>query len=285
MDSLKQNQDLITGLKHFYDMEDMCDCTVMSMQGSISCHRIVLASTSSYLRTIILENPSSHNESRIECTDFSQQDLKTVISYIYTGKCEIDIENVYSLLKISYRWQLNNIYEKCVAFVQCHLADQNITKFHELACEQQHFVLKEKTSRYLRKCFGEVDNFSELSLNTFHTLLQYDEINCQENQICEKVIDWIKNNPHPVDYHKLCKAIRFDHLSSDYLHEVKDIPVMQSPETQELITLALSYQKNNEKHGCLKEIRCWVSRETDQMSQSDPSSINATNNKYQQTIG
>ena len=283
MDSNVSRKMLLEGLTYLYEQQYLCDCAVISSDGSIKCHRAVLAACSKYLRTIILEN--NRKETIIECAAYDHANLKEVITYIYTGKCTITSGNACELLRISFQWHLEYLYRECVAFAQCQLNERNATKYHQVACEHQNYQFKEVTSRFIRDRFLKVYNFNRLSMSNFRTLLQYNEIRSHEDEVCTKVVEWINYNPTDDDYTGLLQIIRFDHLTNQSLHDVKHHPLMQHEAVQELITLAISYQDNGERHGCMKEARYWKPRVGDTLPEYIPNIDESKTSTHQQTTG
>ena len=215
-----QTARLLEGLRFLYDIQHFCDCSLITNKEPILCHQVVLAACSTYLRNLLLEN-NNQRTYRVDCSQFSQDIIQEVVLYMYSGTCTISEPNVTGLVKISFLWQLESLYQECVTFIKHHLTLRNVTKYYQLACLHQNYELKEITSRFIRKHFTDIYNFKHLSVSSFHTLLQYNEINCDENEICCKVIDWINYNSTDDGFVKLCKAIRFDHLTNQYLHDIK----------------------------------------------------------------
>lgn len=82
--------------------EELLDVTLSCEDGSLSAHRIVLASASHYFRTIFSRLASSSNRNQypvIILKDIPFTDLKAIIEFIYRGEVIIPQSQLPSLVK------------------------------------------------------------------------------------------------------------------------------------------------------------------------------------------
>lgn len=82
--------------------EELVDVTLCTEDGSICAHRMLLASASSYFRTLFARLSSSSNKSQypvIVLKDIRFVDLKAVVEFIYRGEVIVPQSQLQSVIK------------------------------------------------------------------------------------------------------------------------------------------------------------------------------------------
>lgn len=94
-DQLKKNQ--------FTDMH-------LSAEGHIvACHRVILANMSPFMERMLLPHYTQHPVIVLS-PDVTHQDLQDILSYVYTGQCEVSSERLEHLLDVGNNLEIKGMY-------------------------------------------------------------------------------------------------------------------------------------------------------------------------------
>ena len=99
--------------KELHSQQEFLDVTLVCEDGKeIQAHKAVLGTCSSVLKNILLRNP--HQHPLIYITGVSNDQLKSMIDFMYLGQTEIAEENVESFLRFATQFQVRGLIEEDV---------------------------------------------------------------------------------------------------------------------------------------------------------------------------
>ncbi|VDI02244.1 zinc finger and BTB domain-containing protein 41 [Mytilus galloprovincialis] len=99
---------LIT-LQSFQQKETLCDVTIITKDGHVKGHSVILASGASTVlcnQVFTQRNNGMNSIVYINCPEFTRRDVNSVLQFLYLGVINIDIEQVPGFLALCSAWQL-----------------------------------------------------------------------------------------------------------------------------------------------------------------------------------
>lgn len=94
-----QKKTIINEQQYLFKNNIACDCILVSAEGKMNCHQIVLSSASEFFRKILSEVPASI-EPTIHIPDADSNVLEAMLKFIYTGETNISISHLTDLLEL-----------------------------------------------------------------------------------------------------------------------------------------------------------------------------------------
>ena len=214
----------------------LTDVTIKSGTEVIFAHRLVLCCCSQYFKDM-LTSKHKENPSCIEIYGVKDKTVKTLIDYIYTGKIEINTENVMELLVGSNMFQLNDATQFCYDFIVSVFSIDNCIGILKEAKLNQNEILENEILKYIMKNWDEI-----IKASTFLSLSKKDLINfisaLNRSQIDEPslfwaITAWAKHyEKHEQDFPELMSLIHLEELSLDFLEDVVSVEELVSKNQQ-----------------------------------------------------
>ncbi|CAF0724285.1 unnamed protein product [Rotaria sordida] len=213
-------------LYEFYQDQILCDVEIVCDNQTFLCHKVVLAATVPYFRSMFTLGMLEADKRRIEIQDINRNSLKTIIEFAYTAKAIITIDNVQHLLFASTVLQTEDLAEACSSFLRQHLSLTNCTEIRQYAELLNRKSLIDLADEYIRDHFLDIiqiDDFYKISYKHLKELIASPDLGIlDEKDVYDAVIKWVKHDPRE----------RAAHLA-DLLHEVK-LPLIN---TEYLLTV------------------------------------------------
>ena len=78
--------------------DDLCDVTITAGEGKIRAHKLVLAASSPYFRSMFTGSLSEVNQTEVTIRGVDEEALEALINFCYTSSIELGENNVESLL-------------------------------------------------------------------------------------------------------------------------------------------------------------------------------------------
>ncbi|XP_036344634.1 kelch-like protein 17 [Rhagoletis pomonella] len=148
---------LVNKICDFYDEQDYIDVTfkLSNPIAMIPAHRLILSAASPYFNDLF---KSEHGLAPvIELNDIDSDTFERLMTFCYTGKTLITIENVDLMLKAAMVLQLCDAVLSCVDYILEHITEYTLKRAYDLERETQCIQLYEKLLKY------EIENFIEVS--------------------------------------------------------------------------------------------------------------------------
>ena len=204
----------------------LCDVTLKVGDSGVHSHRVVLAAASPYFNAMFTVDMIECRQDEITLQGVEYSALDDLISFCYTGRVEISVENVQNLLCASSLLQLASVKQACVEFLQQVLHPHNCLGIRSFADTFACSDLVDTADRYAMTNFSEVctsEEFLALSPETVEMLISREELTVRsEEEVFAAIMDWVKKDQ---DERKdflpaLMKNVRLPLVSPQYLCDV-----------------------------------------------------------------
>jgi len=171
---------LVENLRKVYEDEDcfLHDVTLVSKESGereVKAHRVILAIQSDYFKCMF----RNEKKERIEM-NMSTETLKIVVRTLYTGKTDINIENVQDLLEASNYLQAKEMNTRCVEFMVRNLDLSNCVAVLRLADQLNLEKLLQDSINFIgdhfQLLFEENNDFKQLPVELFAKCIKSDRI-------------------------------------------------------------------------------------------------------------
>ncbi|XP_067641721.1 kelch-like protein 5 [Eurosta solidaginis] len=171
---------LLFQIYEHFDEQDLIDVTfkLSNPTSFITAHRLILSATSPYFKQLFKSEEGICP--LIEITDIDSDTFERLITFCYTGKTLITIENVDRMLKAALILQLKEVVVNCVYFLMDHITDYTLERAYALETEAQCELLSAKIFEYEIGNFMNVIQSSEFlnfDANKLQTILEHDDLN------------------------------------------------------------------------------------------------------------
>ncbi|KAI5102886.1 kelch repeat and BTB domain-containing protein 2, partial [Silurus meridionalis] len=157
-------------LKLFYDEKLLTDITLLVEDHEFHCHKIMLATCSSYFRAMFMSGLSESKQSHVHLRNVDPITLQTIIEYAYTGNLEITHSTVELLYETACFLQVDSVVAACRDFLLRSLSVENCVRILSLADAFGCPELKRSAQRVVELNFRHVCR-GEAFLQLSHTLL------------------------------------------------------------------------------------------------------------------
>ena len=199
---------------HFLDI-------TLAVQGrEIKAHKMVLASSSKYFRSMLLSGMVESRKDYIEIKDVDPDALEALVNFVYTSELTITTDNVESLMTAAAMLVFNTAFEACADFLISQLHPTNCLGIRQFAENLNCTRLVEKSSQFFLHHFLEVVKMEEqylaLDAEVLRNLLGSDLINVTyEEKVLEALLQWVEYSPdeRKISFPDLFQCIRLPLLS------------------------------------------------------------------------
>ena len=238
----------------------LCDFTLSTNNASIECHKLVLASASSYFSQVFCD--SEHQINIIDVTPVPLHILRTVVAFMYNSTYVIDDGNVVELLNLGGTWNLDILITLCASYINDNVTIYNACKFYRFNLDIDDTIQFQALNMFIREHFKSLDESNELrqvSLKNYINIIDHDEINVEnEDAIFSNAVQIIEQQTSVEDTRRCLELIRYPYLSSDYLIEVvQEHPLMKEPPQNGYVREALKYHVSKSPTEIDKPRRTW----------------------------
>ena len=191
--------------------------------------------------------------------------VKEIIGFLYNGECLLDHGTIIETLETSVKWDLPLLTEECFTYMRKFKDLENVCQFYELSLKHQNIDAIYDMSNYIREHVNELSDENhqvQLSLKAFCEIIKSDEVNVKtEDVICATAMRLIENEQSEEDITRCLKLIRYEHLTSHFLVDIKTSqPIMMNEPQNSYVENALTYQGNKEEMQPEKTARFWGPR-------------------------
>ncbi|XP_067033855.1 kelch-like protein 17 [Acropora muricata] len=232
---------------------------------SLRAHRAVLASFSPYFEALLGDNWKGGNKEEIEILGFDEGAVSDLIEFAYTGKINIDKDNVVTLLEAANYLGIESVKKSCGNFLEQGVDAKSCLGILQLAGTFAMNKLSIVAKKYALRHFTDVckeDDFLCLPVNLLTDLLSEerlcvvveDVVPCEEERektVLESVLQYVE---HDVENRKtylaqLLGLVRLPTLSAEYLAEVSRNKLLEESEFQDILERAKNFKLHPPKKG------------------------------------
>lgn len=217
------------GIKALMVMDDLrarkqlCDVIICVGSKKISTHRLVLASFSSYFQAMFTGGLVESFERTVTIQDVDSDAVESLIDFAYTGKLDINTDNVQALMYASSLFQLSNLQQACSDFLQRQLHPSNCLGIRSFADVHSCPDLRKASEKFIYEHFNDVvqnEEFLLLPKDELAILLSSEDLNVEcEEDVYNALIFWVRHDleDRKVLLPELLGKIRLPLLSPHFL--------------------------------------------------------------------
>uniref|UniRef100_A0A3P9HJI2 Kelch-like protein 20 n=1 Tax=Oryzias latipes TaxID=8090 RepID=A0A3P9HJI2_ORYLA len=247
---------VLQGLNSLRLNNAFCDVTLCCGGQEFPCHRIVLASFSSYFQAMFSADLIESKQERVAINGVEPQMIGMLVSYAYTSEVYISKANVQALLAAANLLDVMAVREACCRFMERQMDEMNCVGIHCFAEAHSCKVLEKRSMDYILEHFTTVcqqEEFQSLCVDKLTEIISSDLLNVpKEEMVFEAVMLWL--NKCPTRKHSFEKVLEHIHLpliSPYYLHDVIESldVVKESQACQKLISEAKDYLLLKDRRG------------------------------------
>ncbi|CAF1486043.1 unnamed protein product [Rotaria magnacalcarata] len=225
--STSQINKFLQNLNDYLDSGIYCDLTFIIAYEKFPCHRIILASASPYFQALLTHRFKENDLNSIELRDIEPQIFSLLLHYIYSGKIDIDNNNVHDILIASDMLQLDEVAQFCCHYLSISLNETNVIDIWKIADELGCSSLKENAEHYILTNFCNLIKFNIIKSIPHNLLIKIisndDLIIDNEEQVLEAILIWYYHN-HEQSFGQLFDSVRFEYISKEHqkkiLHQI-----------------------------------------------------------------
>lgn len=220
-------------MQSMYNSKQLVDVTLCVEDEEFACHRNVLAAISPFFRAMFTSALTESRQEMVRLHEVDPVSVNLLIDYAYTGKLEIDKNNVQNLLAAASLFQVIPVHSACAKFMETQLDISNCIGIYYFATVHDCLDLKVKAREHVEKNFIEVshgEEFLALTADKMAGLLTSNELNVEkEETVYEALVRWVCfDEENRISHLKtLLPFIRFGLLDSHFIREhIKNSPII-----------------------------------------------------------
>jgi len=127
------------------------DITVSTENTAFKAHKAVLAARSPVFAVMFNVEMMEKETSTLEIPDFTDEEVKGMLEYVYTGKTNAMADNAEELLKMADKYDLEGLKESCEATIGENLSNDNVAGILVLAHTYNAPVLKARAISFINR--------------------------------------------------------------------------------------------------------------------------------------
>ena len=203
---------------------DFNDVTIRAGAESIPANRMVLACYSKFFESMFLLQLKEKNQNTMEIKGFDGQAVKSVIEFIYTGKIDINANNVMTLLCTADYLLIDDVKKLCFNFMENTLTVDNCLDviksfdiYNNLSSFQRAYI-------FFNKNFDKIvqgSNFTDISkLDLTSLITNINRNTVKETSLYAAIINWVKHDEtRETEFASLFLKLDLQKLSPDFVSD------------------------------------------------------------------
>lgn len=108
------------------------DLTLVTDGKYVRCHRVVLASASSYFHARLYNGKKENTTDKIFVNDVPRDILGDVLDFVYSGECRLTEENGEDLLRAAAIFELGALRDMCDFFLKDFVRAKNALRLYKV---------------------------------------------------------------------------------------------------------------------------------------------------------
>uniref|UniRef100_A0A914QNX4 BTB domain-containing protein n=1 Tax=Panagrolaimus davidi TaxID=227884 RepID=A0A914QNX4_9BILA len=130
----------------------------------------------------------------ISIKDYSFKDFKEFLTFIYSGECSLNNENIFDIIDIAEFYGVKIFKNACVEYLsKIPISVENVFEFFELSDKYSLLKLKQSTDAFICKNFGNLlksESFRKLSKSVMKGFLASNQNTLRWEEFFESVFKW-----------------------------------------------------------------------------------------------
>ncbi|XP_031570372.1 kelch-like protein diablo [Actinia tenebrosa] len=242
----------------------LCDVTITAEDRDFAAHKGILSASSDYFQALFTTAMIEKNSEKINL-DVSSSIVNELLTFLYTGKTDINESNVVELLVAADYLVIHELKEQCADYLVHLLSTVTCIKIFSLALQCHCPVLRVKAERFILCNFVSVlesEDLQSLDCNQLECILKNgDLIVNSEEDVYEAILLWMNGYGDRKPYfERLFSHIRLCSLSEDFvMNIIENEPlVRQSSACMSLIhqRLQSTFANTDDKVQVLQPRKC-----------------------------
>lgn len=182
-------------LREFHENRELCDVVLCVEERRIPAHRVILAACSPYFRAMFSGKMVESFKKEIVLCDLNGKALGQIVDFFYTGKIDIDEENVQSLLYAACLLAVSSVKQYCCDFLEQEICIINCLGIRAIADTLSCTELFAVADSYVAANFSQVLLCEEFILQPYEsivTLIERDYLGISgETELLDGVMKWL----------------------------------------------------------------------------------------------
>ncbi|XP_033629990.1 BTB/POZ domain-containing protein 19-like [Asterias rubens] len=219
-DETQPSDHLLLKLSPFFDSGSLSDITLMVGSSIFHAHKLILSSWSPVFKEMLLKRSNSDEPHVLEDDQEYEVIFSDFLKFMYTETIEISKDTVYSFIKLSKKYEVDEICELCEEFLIGEVSNDTIALQTLTDAEEFGFTkMYDHCFKFLETNFFHLSDSSlqKMGPSLFLKMLESsDLVVLSERHLFNQAVDWLYTGGH--DYDKYTKEviskIHFTHMSS-----------------------------------------------------------------------
>ncbi|XP_078486236.1 kelch-like protein 12 [Ciona intestinalis] len=210
--------------------QDGCfnDIIIRVGEKNIPANKMVLSCYSKYFNTMFNTEMKEKYKDVVEVHGVDAESVEKLVDFMYTGKININTNNVCDLLAVSDFLQMPSVRKLCIEYLLTTVSLQNCFTIQALADRYTIPKLTEKFNNFVVENYQEVvsgDQFKKLSKNYVIKLLQSTHDKVSSDLVYTAVMNWVKFDLSSNESYlsEVIKFVDFYNLSPKMLEDVVSV--------------------------------------------------------------
>lgn len=179
------------------DQGALIDFTILVEEYVFSAHKVVLAASSDYFRTMFLHDATKEvRESSVRLEDISVSATKAIIDFCYTSEIVLNDDNVQEIIWAASRLQVNQILDLASRFVIERIGNSNCLGIYSMAKLLQLPILLHDALNYCLRNFASLvdeQEFSEVDHSSLEDLISNNQLDMDDEElVLNAIIKWAR---------------------------------------------------------------------------------------------
>lgn len=215
----------------------------------IPCHKAVLSAACDFFCVMFSSGFKERCSSKVDIKGCNALALSAIVDYFYTGKVDISLANVQSLIEGSFFFELTALKDACIHFAVEQIDAHSCIDFLRFGKLFSINTIIWKAQEKMREDFETVVSGRDFLGLTEAELLDYisdESVEVEEeNIVFEALVGWThaKLNERRGSFHKIISQVRLEHCTPSFLSNiVQKEPLMADPWCKQLVKDARCYQ-------------------------------------------
>ena len=231
MEVVREREEISNGLLAYSnlcrDTKLFTDVCVNAGNKSFQAHRLILSFYSGHFKTIFLEESEKDDDNirlAVELNDeqVDATSLESLIDFIYSGKININKQNVLRLLATSDYLQIDDAKQYCFEYLESNISVETCGEVLKIADLYQNVALLSKSLKYICSNIRKIAPPDEFKLITKQHLLEFvDKLNEEHIEvriIYDVIIGWVRYNAKRKEvFAELFQRLDLRKLTSSFL--------------------------------------------------------------------
>ncbi|XP_077989476.1 kelch-like protein 24 [Glandiceps talaboti] len=250
---------ILQGLLDLKTKDMFTDVTICVDKEEFPCHRVLLASCSSYFKAMFYHTFRESSDHKVNLSHVDAASFALILDFIYTSRIYITNDNVQSLLETANLVQVLAVKDACAAYLERQIEVTNCLGIQQFAELHDCMSLKNKAESFAMENFSDVSQEEEvlsLSNDSLKHYISSRQLQVRkEEDVYEICLAWIKHDKKSrLQFtHEIMDCVRFAFLPDEYMKKfVENEDILKEGDV--LSTLMTERQKCKAMIGTKKTI-------------------------------